>query len=99
VEIVSSTEGSAVRDSGTSSIELALLQPLKPGKLLPQGWVLNGRPLLKRSSNKALLRGESFAEPKAKKAKSTAPTSSKLAKLLQRRLVREKIVKVAHFQE
>jgi len=42
---------------------------------------------------------ESSAEPKAKKAKSAASTSSKLAQLLQQRVVRGKIVKVAYFQE
>jgi len=38
-------------------LNLALLQPPKPGKLLPKGRVLNRRPLSNRLPNKALLRG------------------------------------------
>ena len=42
--------------------------------------------------------GESI-ELSSKKAKKAAPTTSKLAQLLQRRVARGKIVKVAYFQE
>jgi len=112
-EIVPSPEGSPVRDSGTSSTKQAT-PAVRAGKAPAESSSSPTSKILetpssrssskwkaspKQASKQGPIEGESSAGPKAKKAKSAAPTSSKLAQLLQRRVVRGKIVKISYFQE
>ena len=111
-EIVSSPEGSPVRDSGTSSTEQATPAvgagkapaessssptPKTPGSP-PQGWVLNGRPLPNRSPNKALLRGNHWLSPWPRKRNLLHQLLLNWHNFFNGGWSKEKFVKVAYYR-
>jgi len=80
------------KGKGTALAELSTKQT-PPTKKTPSKKTVSKR---KASPKQGLAEGE-FVEPSSKKARKATPTTSKLAQLLQRRVVRGKIVNVAYF--
>jgi len=99
-EIVSSPDKTAAKDKGNAPAEQASKQV--PASTPPK------KPSSKRASSKRKAAFEQVPqqvpveakpdEPKSKKVKTTMTTAVKVAHFLQRSVVRDKIVKVAYFQ-
>jgi len=86
------------KGKGTAPAESSAKQTLLTQKTPSKMTISKRKVSPKQVPNQGPAEGESV-EPSSQKARKATPTTSKLAQLLQRRVVRGKIIKVADFQE